>query len=256
MFTERVSEELGDILWYVANIATKAGLDLQEIARNNLAKTHDRWISDKSASTLAVAGTCLFDEQFPPREQLPRKFEVLIEEIAESDSVMVVLTTRGEHIGDHLTDNAYLDDGYRFHDVFHLGYAAVLGWSPVTRKLMRYKRKSNPKVDEVEDGGRAAAVEEAVCALVFDYASRHSFLEGVQSVDSGLLRTIKNLTSHLEVRRCPAKDWERAILQSFRVWRSVRQHRGGTVIGDLRSGAMEFQANQRERAQVAAVGSV
>lgn len=30
----------------------------------------------------------------------------------------------GEQVGDDLTDNADDPDGYRFHDVFHLGYVA------------------------------------------------------------------------------------------------------------------------------------
>ena len=42
-----------------------------------------------------------------------------------------------------------------FHDVFHLAYAAVLGWSPTTRALLKIKRKSRPEIDENEDGARA-----------------------------------------------------------------------------------------------------
>ncbi len=42
-FTDQVSEEIGDILWYLANIAEKEGLDLQEIAEENLAKIADRF---------------------------------------------------------------------------------------------------------------------------------------------------------------------------------------------------------------------
>ena len=39
-------------------------------------------------------------------------------------------------------------DDYRFHDAFHYAYAAILGWSPVTRALFRLKRKSETDVDE------------------------------------------------------------------------------------------------------------
>ena len=42
-FTDQVSEEIGDILWYLATIAQREGLDLQEIAEENLAKLQDRW---------------------------------------------------------------------------------------------------------------------------------------------------------------------------------------------------------------------
>ena len=33
---ERFAEELGDLLWYLTNVATKFGLSLTEIAENNL----------------------------------------------------------------------------------------------------------------------------------------------------------------------------------------------------------------------------
>lgn len=36
LFVDRVAEELGDILWYVANLASKYELDLDSIARQNL----------------------------------------------------------------------------------------------------------------------------------------------------------------------------------------------------------------------------
>lgn len=39
---EELSRELGDVLWYAAQIATEAGLDLEEIARSNIAKLASR----------------------------------------------------------------------------------------------------------------------------------------------------------------------------------------------------------------------
>ena len=35
LFKERVAEELGDLIWYVANVATKFGLSLEEVAAGN-----------------------------------------------------------------------------------------------------------------------------------------------------------------------------------------------------------------------------
>ena len=55
-------------------------------------------------------------------------------------------------IGDTLTDNVRDPDHYRFHDVFHLAYAAILHWSPVVRALIKQKRKSVQYIDENEDG--------------------------------------------------------------------------------------------------------
>ena len=39
---EALAAELGDVLWYVAQLATEAGLDLDEIADDNLAKLLSR----------------------------------------------------------------------------------------------------------------------------------------------------------------------------------------------------------------------
>src|SRR3546814_19785400 len=38
LFKDRVGEELGDLLWYIANVASKFGLDLDQIAEKNHAK--------------------------------------------------------------------------------------------------------------------------------------------------------------------------------------------------------------------------
>ncbi len=39
---DALAAELGDVLWYVAQLATEAGLDLDEIADDNLAKLLSR----------------------------------------------------------------------------------------------------------------------------------------------------------------------------------------------------------------------
>jgi len=38
-----LAKELGDVLWYVAAVATDLGLDLGDVARDNLDKLEDRW---------------------------------------------------------------------------------------------------------------------------------------------------------------------------------------------------------------------
>src|SRR5438309_1480207 len=43
LFEERVSEELGDLLWYVASVSHRFGLTLNNIAAQNIAKNNARW---------------------------------------------------------------------------------------------------------------------------------------------------------------------------------------------------------------------
>ncbi|TIU26295.1 MAG: nucleotide pyrophosphohydrolase, partial [Mesorhizobium sp.] len=74
----------------------------------------------------------------------------------------------------------------------------------------------------------------------FDYARRHRFLDGVAALDFQLLRTIKDMTSHLEVRQCTTGEWEQAILQGFEVWRAVLAARGGRIAVDLDARRVTF----------------
>jgi NTP pyrophosphatase (non-canonical NTP hydrolase) len=233
LFKERVSEELGDLLWYIANVASKFDLLLSDVATANLAKVKQRWANERSEPLT-------FDAELPEGERLPRRFEVELIDITGEARQQVRILIDGKPFGAELTDNAYDPDGYRFHDVFHFAYAAVLGWSPITRALLRRKRKSRPLLDEVEDGGRAAVIEEGVAALAFDYARRHRFLDGVATLDFQLLRTVKDMTSHLEVRHCTTGDWEQAILQGFDVWRAVLAARGGRIKVDLDARRITF----------------
>jgi NTP pyrophosphatase (non-canonical NTP hydrolase) len=232
-FADRVAEELGDILWYVANLATKYGLDLDRVADENLQKTRGRYRP-------VVGVPANFDLTFEESERFPRCFVISLIERIDGDRVEVRTSYEGRNIGAALTDNAYADDGYRFHDVFHIAYAAVLGWSPVLRSTMKRKRKSIPKVDEVEDGGRAAVIEEGIAALVFDYARRHAFLEGVTDIDDELLSTIRAMSRHLEVASSEPSLWCSAILDGFKVWRDIVRYRGGRVMGDLDARTVTF----------------
>jgi len=60
-FRQRIAEELGDILWNVSNIATKANLKLEDIAQGNLAKIRDRWLDVASQGV----GSKPFDDNYP-----------------------------------------------------------------------------------------------------------------------------------------------------------------------------------------------
>lgn len=241
LFPQQLGEELGDILWYLANTASKFGLDLAAIAASNLAKTRDRWPPDGTDAEYR-----LFDEDIPAEEQLPRTFTAeIVDSMTAQGKGRITITINGVPAGDPLQDNAHDEDGYRFHDVFHLAHAAKLGWSPVLRgKLLRpsRKRRSVPEVDEVEDGGRAIVIDEAIVAYVWEYARRHRFLDGVTTIDYPVLKTIRQLTGGLEVAARSAHDWEEAILAGYRVFRQVRARRGGVLAVDLHARSIDLIA--------------
>ena len=238
-FRDEVAEELGDILWYVSNVATKFELSLDEIARANLIKVEDRWNEPARRRPL-------YDESFSVGEQLPRYFEYSFEHRMTDGLTKLVLIDRsdGGVTGDPLTDNAYEDDGYRYHDVVHLSFAACIGWSPVWRKLLRKQgrvaNRTPREIADAEDGGRAQVIEEAIVAAAYAYAADHAFLDGLTNVDWHLLRHIKQLTANIEVRDVSAWKWNEALLRGFAVWRQLREHRGGVVRGDLSAGTIEF----------------
>ena len=244
-FSDQVSEEIGDILWYLATLSSKLNLDLGEIAEENIAKIRERWPRQRDTQDqLFASSPRRYDSAYPAEEQLPTH---LCMELIERDSPLgrqlVVRMNDGE-VGDPLTDNSHVNDGYRYHDVFHIGCAVLLGWSPVMRRILKCKRKSVPTVDMVEDGARALVTEEGVSAVVFGYARDFSMFEKSTEVPYALLRTIRGMTSAFEVRTRSLAEWQHAILESCAVWRQLIQYSGGTVIADAATQRMSFVPRQ------------
>ena len=243
LFEANVEEELGDILWYLANAAQKFGLSLEAIAERNLEKTADRWKPTRRMRRSTRLPAEHLDAEYRRAEQLPRTFEVTIRSVEDPDKPepMIQVIWRGRRVGDNLGDNTYDDSGYRFHDALHLANAAVLGWSPVARsKIFDRKRKSDRNVDAVEDGGRAIVIEEAIAAFMFAYAQRHNFLKGVKNLDFYTLKTFQSLTADLEVSARQLWEVEEAVLQGFAAWRQLRQNNGGILRGDLGRRSLEY----------------
>lgn len=229
-------EELGDCLWYLATIAQKLGLTLEDIASANLDKTRSRWLPTDIDQ---------LDLEAPLDQQLPRQGAmVFTETINDQGRPEVVVTLNGTQIGQALTDNAYNDDGYRFHDVFHLAYAVVLGWSPVMRRNLGCKRKYDKDKDNAEDGGRAIVTEEGVSLYAFAYGQLRNSLEGIARLDFAFLDSITLMTRGFEVGVRSAADWERAILEGHRMFRELLTHGGGTVAFDADRRELRFEAPQ------------
>lgn len=225
-FKDKLSEELGDVLWYLSTIATQNNLELEDVAAQNLLKIHDRFLVDDISSYKD------FDANYPEEERFPDEFEVEFRCYEEDGKKKLQIIDKRDNtpIGDPLTDNTYEDDGYRFHDIFHYGYLAVLGWSPVLRKLLKKKRKSDPTIDENEDGARSQITEELVSLFIYHHALDHDLLKYSKSVDSGIIKKVKNLVMKTEVNECSGKQWEKAILNSYQVYNQLRENNGGRIM--------------------------
>ncbi|NPU92119.1 MAG: nucleoside triphosphate pyrophosphohydrolase family protein [Gammaproteobacteria bacterium] len=200
-----------------------AKLAFSDVARGNMDKVRGAFLVPASESLID------FDSEFEEEEQLPRKFAIRINERSNGRSY---LQWQGVFIGDPLTDNIADLDGYRFHDVFHLAYAAILHWSPVVRALIKHKRKSKLEYDENQDSGRAVVVEEGLTAWLFSKAKELDFFEGHERISLGILKTVKEYVAGYEVSQCPIKLWERAILDGYSVFRQLKAAQGGWIVGN------------------------
>lgn len=224
---ELLKGHLVEIFRSIICSAEDAHVLIDDVVRANIEKVTGRW-------PIARVYTPLFDETLGPDEQLPRRIEMLIEEQTVGDKTFVIQKCNGIKIGDRLTDNKTEQDDYRFHDVFHLGYAAVLGWSPVIRGQFRVTRKSIPEIDENEDGARAALIEEGVATWVFNHGLHLDSFADITALDFSLLKAVKELVAGYEVADCPLWMWEEAILEGFKAFRFLKDHRRAVVIADLR----------------------
>lgn len=255
-------EQLGDVLWYVAVVAKTFDLDLGRIAKENLIRTADRYGEhDLVAST--------FDREYEPTERFPRRLVVrftekrvrkrpalaslkLIEATpnafehgpVEQEPGKLIGYMVGAPLGDPLTDNSRRRDDYRYHDAIHLGFLSVLGWSPIVRSLLRVKRKSKPKVDEVEDGARARFLEEGLAAVLYRLSLRRNNFRTENMIGGEVLDMVQALVVGLEVEAAPAWLWRRAINQGFVAMHQLGENMGGYLVADLNAQTLAYSKQQ------------
>lgn len=252
---EQLKEELGDLLWYAAAVATASNLDLGEIADANLERARDRYLIAGQQPEFVTLD--VYDAAFPDHERFPRKIQFGFAEQNQDGAVVATMSLDaaepnffpdgptniengkqigfkvGEPLGDPLTDNSRIADGYRYHDAIHFGFMAVLGWSPNSRSLLKLKRRSDPAVDECEDGARAIFAEEGLAAILSRLANRRMGFLTETTVDGETVEIAKAATTGLEVSSAPAWLWRRAISNGFSAMRDLIEHKGGYLIADL-----------------------
>lgn len=229
---EKINEELiQNFLIVFFEIIRQLEINFKkEILKTNSEKVQSRFLKNEPPPK--------FDENFPEYEKIPEKFKI---EFLEKEDRKVILRWNKVLIGDPLSDNNHDNDGYRYHDIFHLSYAAILHWSPIFRSLIKHKRKSNPKIDDEEDGGRAKVIEEGISILIFNFAKKNNFFEGVNELPFNLLKNIQQMIKGLEVEKCPLSLWEEAILKGYKVFRKMKKNGNGIVICNKKNRTISYE---------------
>ncbi len=243
------------MLWYAAAVPTACGLDLEDIAHANLVRARDRYPRQRAEA--GHADLPVFDAGYPDRERFPRRVTVAVAgrvlEPCRKAAVLRLVSAEpdafpdgpvsiggklhgfrvGAELGDPLTDNSRGMDAYRFHDAIHLGFMAVLGWSPVMRSLLRLKRKSSPEADECEDGARAIFAEEGLAAVLSRLAPGRTGFSNQASIDGDVIQVARAASTGLESEAVPGWLWRAAICQGFRAMHLLRENDGGYLVADL-----------------------
>jgi len=211
-------------------------LNLLEIVERNKFKIRDRFID---INKLKLPELC-FDDGFDSDEQLPINFEVHIIKKSNGKSY---LKWNNVFIGSALNDNHQDSDNYKYHDVFHLAFAAVLHWSPTFRALIKHKRKSEPSIDENQDSGRPIVIEEGLSAWLFSMSKENSIdFTQADNISYDLLKTIRIFVKGYEVEKCPLQLWVKAITLGYSVFNQVVENEGGIIIGNRKERTLKYKS--------------
>lgn len=260
-----IVEDLGDILWYVAAIATELRVKLSVVADKNISRVNDRYPINGPASDndkmQDFEKEFLFVERFPRQwifefiesdnNEALKKVTVYIREAVErlDDGSTHTITSEGslaskfqlsKSFGDSVDDNTYVDDAYRYHDALHIAFMAVLHWSPVVRGLTKIKRRSNKEFDRVEHGARARDLEEALSALLKEFSKKKNDFKDIRDIDTEVRDVIRLVVGTLEVKSVPIHKWATAIQTGFKLMKDLEQNKGGFLSVDLDERTVHF----------------
>jgi len=228
---------LADILTCLGAIASEFLLSLSEVAERNMEKTKMRFGKDYSHLSL-------LDEGFPDFERFKNKLKVEIRQERVGQTTKAMLFINGFMYGNPLDDNISGEEDYfRYHDIFHMSFVAHLWWSPSFRALLNKKRRSDPKVDKNEDGGRARLLEEGLVHLIFRYGRDNNFFDGKTNarVTSSILNAIEAMVKGYEVQDRPLSLWNNAIINAFKVFLEVKKNGGGVITIDMKNRKLRYK---------------
>ncbi len=249
-------DALGEIIWHLSALASLYDLTLSDILsltqkkarfrnpQNKPGPRHDRKKKKKN-----------------PNERFPDRFEVHFVDKGDAGASMFWVEDERviKKLGATLTDNDRNGDGYRFHDVMHIAFAVHLGWSPNLRAFMGLQRRSSLVTDQVEDGGRAKILEEAVILEIHqrakgfeDYfpkaekAIQVSPYDFPDAMSFEFLRRLHELCDGHEAYQNPKQDWERAIRDGYDCYHKLRAASGGIIAVNMIERTLTFRSLPRD----------
>ena len=259
-------KELGDILWYLAAVATAAGLSLDDVAKNNIKRIRDLYISNNRNFKKQIDHLPNLERGYLPTEKFPRHMVFYFEEDKSNppEAKAVIISAHpylfkkgaqikkkngkdeiygfsiGAHLGNLVTDNSRRPDGYRYHDAIHIAFMAILGWSPTTRKLLGLKRRSKANTDRDEDGARAQFTEEGLSAILSRLAQKRLNFAGENNIDGAVIDIAKATVADTEIAAFPGWLWRRAIHRGFSAMEELKANKGGYLIADLDARTLNY----------------
>ncbi|KAB2585613.1 hypothetical protein BS297_09495 [Rhodococcus erythropolis] len=257
--------ELGDLLWYAAAVATHAGFTLEDAFDEGLGYA-ERHVEELAKLENLPDDLPVLDEGFVLTERFPRLMVIRFRKVlADNGNSQVKLTLEQAEpiafpdgpvpipdstkhqgfaipgtLGDPLNDNSFRADAYRYHDAIHLGFTAVMGWSPNTRSLLGVKRRSDKTIDENEDGARAIFAEEGMAAVLAKLSAHRQGFLAEDAVDDDTIDMLVTVFEDLEVARMPRWLWRRAVSQGFVAMHNLNRAGGGFLRVDLENRQLHY----------------
>jgi hypothetical protein len=100
----------------------------------------------------------------------------------------------------------------------------------------------------VEDGGRAAFLEEGIAAIVFNQSEQTaagvSLFSDRANIPFTILQALKTVTKRVEVSSRSISDWRDAIAMGFRTFDHLVTNGGGVVSCDLTKRRMTYRSHK------------
>lgn len=134
----------------------------------------------------------------------------------------VIVRHAGQPWGDPINDNAYEEDFYRYHDVFHFGMYGITGCSPV----VEYFLGNGYDVCGCEQ-------EEGLSAVLFGLGKHHNYFQTVppsETITRHLLMATARQTSFASLAHMKADDWHRILKEIYRIHWQMVETRGGKLL--------------------------